>query len=171
LGAAVLSTDAVVHELYLSDEVRDAVVARFGPSVAPDGVVDRAVLAEHAFATPEDRAWLEQLIWPLVGERIRTWQEHERAEMRPPKALVVEIPLLFESGMDHGCNATITVVADEQLRDERARARGHRVLDARAARQLPQAEKAALSTFVVTNDEDLPALERKLSAVLDMLER
>src|SRR5207244_100876 len=45
LGAATLSTDAVVHELYASDEVRDAVVERWGPEVAPDGVVDRAAIA------------------------------------------------------------------------------------------------------------------------------
>ena len=52
LGAAVLSTDRVVHELYDSPEVRHAVVERFGPEVAPDGEVDRGVLAQAAFATP-----------------------------------------------------------------------------------------------------------------------
>ena len=52
LGAATLSTDAVVHELYATPEVRDAVVARWGTDVAPDGVVDRAAIAAHAFATP-----------------------------------------------------------------------------------------------------------------------
>ena len=59
LGAAVLSTDAVVHELYREPEVEGAVVARFGDVVAPGGVVDRAVLAEHAFATDADTRWLE----------------------------------------------------------------------------------------------------------------
>jgi dephospho-CoA kinase len=63
LGAATLSTDAVVHELYAADrEVRDAVVARWGAEVAPGGVVDRAAVARHAFASGDERAWLEQLI-------------------------------------------------------------------------------------------------------------
>ena len=70
LGAVVLSTDAVVHELYESDEVRDAVVARFGSLVAPGGTVDRGALAKAAFARPEGREWLEGLLWPRVGQRI-----------------------------------------------------------------------------------------------------
>ncbi|MDX6682335.1 MAG: dephospho-CoA kinase, partial [Solirubrobacteraceae bacterium] len=57
LGAVTLSTDAVVHALYETPEVRDAVVARWGESVAPRGVVDRAAIAAHAFATPDERAW------------------------------------------------------------------------------------------------------------------
>ncbi len=70
LGAAVISSDAIVHELYGTDAVRDAVVARFGVEVAPDGVVDRGALAARAFATDADRAWLEQLLWPLVRGRV-----------------------------------------------------------------------------------------------------
>src|SRR5581483_9120191 len=74
LGAAVLSTDAVVHELYDSAEVRDAVVARFGASVARGGVIDRGALARAAFAGPEERAWLEGLLWPRVGSRMTAWR-------------------------------------------------------------------------------------------------
>src|SRR5664280_1188347 len=73
LGAAVISSDAVVHELYEGEELRDAVVARFGPEVAPGGIVDRSQVARFAFATAEDRAWLESLIWPLVGARVAQW--------------------------------------------------------------------------------------------------
>ena len=62
LGAATLSTDQVVHDLYEDDDVKAAVTERFGPSVAPDGVVDRPALARLAFATPEDRGWLEQML-------------------------------------------------------------------------------------------------------------
>src|SRR5437660_10643075 len=70
LGAATLSTDAVVHELYSSPEVRDAVVERFGSDVAARGEVDRPAVARAAFATREDREWLESLLWPRVGARI-----------------------------------------------------------------------------------------------------
>src|SRR5438309_548921 len=69
LGAEVLSSDAVVHELYDSEQVREAVVRRWGPEVAADGAVDRAAVAQRAFASEEERAWLESLLWPLVSER------------------------------------------------------------------------------------------------------
>src|SRR5581483_6173021 len=107
LGAAVLSTDAVVHELYESPEVRDAVAERFGEQVAPNGVVDRAALARAAFADPGDRAWLEGLLWPRVGKRIAGWREEPRHRHPPPRAAAVEVPLLFESGMEGAFDATI----------------------------------------------------------------
>ena len=171
MGAAVLSTDAVVHELYQSDEVRDEVVARFGPGVAPGGVVDRSALADAAFATSDDRAWLEGLLWPRVGARMAAWHEAAATAEPPPRALVVEVPLLFESGMDGAFDATIAVIADEEIRAERAGARGHRALDERGARQLTQDEKAARSSYVVVNDGDVAELEAKLSSVLDMLDK
>jgi dephospho-CoA kinase len=170
-GAAVLSTDAVVHELYTSDEVRDAVLERFGTEVAPGGVVDRAVLATRAFATPEQRAWLEGLLWPRVGARMAAWREGLEHADPPPRAAVVEVPLLFESGMEGAFDATIAVLADERLRSERAAARGHEALDQRGERQLSQAEKAERATYVVLNDGTVDELERKLSGVLDKLDR
>ena len=171
LGAATLSTDAVVHELYGTDAVRDAVVARFGPEVAPEGVVDRARLATVVFSDDHDRAWLEALLWPLVSERVASWREAAASPKPPPRALIVEVPLLFEAGHQDLYDATIAVTAPEALRSARAQARGHRSLDERAARQLSQAEKAALATHVVANDGDVQALESKLSAILAMLER
>jgi dephospho-CoA kinase len=171
LGCAVLSTDAVVHELYESDEVRDLVVERFGDSVAPGGVVDRGVLAGRAFATPEDRGWLEGMLWPRVGARMAGWRESVDSLEPEPRAAVVEVPLLFESGMDHGFAATIAVLADEAVRAERAAARGHQALDERGKRQLTQSEKAQRATFVVVNDGTVEELEHKLSSVLDKLGR
>src|SRR3954467_7208046 len=111
LGAATLSTDAVVHDLYPSDEVRDMVVERWGPEVAPDGQVDRSAVAQHAFASPDERAWLEGIIWPRVGERIAAFCSEGHAADPPPRALVVETPLLFEAGMEELYDATIAVVA------------------------------------------------------------
>jgi dephospho-CoA kinase len=171
LGCAVLSTDAVVHELYESDEVRDEVVARFGSDVAPGGVVDRGVLAGRAFAAPEDRAWLEGMLWPRVGARMAAWRESVAGVDPEPRAEVVEVPLLFESGMESGFDATIAVVSDEAVRSERAEARGHQALDERGRRQLTQDEKAQRATFVVANDGSVEELERKLSSVLDKLGR
>ncbi len=171
LGAAVLSADQVVHDLYESEEVRAAVVARFGPEVAPDGRVDRGALATRAFATDEDRHWLEGLLWPRVGERMVSWRAELERRSPAPRAAVVEVPLLFESGMESGFDATIAVVAPEDVRAERAAGRGHHAVDERAARQLTQQEKAQRATYVVDNDGDIDALRAKLSSVLEMLSR
>ena len=169
LGVPVISSDAIVHELYETQEVIDAVVERFGTEVAPAGVVDRSALAARAFATDEDRQWLEQLLWPRVGARAAAWRS-ELSSTRPPIAVAVsEVPLLFEAGLDATFDATIVIVAPEGLRRERAQARGHTALDARGARQLTQDEKAARADIVIVNDGDITQLQESLSAVLDML--
>jgi dephospho-CoA kinase len=170
LGAAVLSTDRVVHELYDDPSVRDAVVERFGSSVLSDGGVDRSAVAKAAFATEEDRAWLEGILWPRVGGRMTQWRAELERSAEPPRAAVVEVPLLFESGMDDAFDATIAVVADEELRVERAGARGHESLEARHKRQLTQDEKAQRATYTVVNDGSIERLESKLSSILEMLE-
>ena len=153
LGAAVLSTDAVVHELYEGERLREAVVERWGEDVlAPGGTVDRSAVAERVFADAEDRAWLEGVLWPLVGERVGEWLTEVRARRPAPRAAVVEVPLLFEAAMEGVYDATVAVIADEQIRRERAASRGHALQDARAARQLSQEEKAQRATFTVRND-------------------
>jgi dephospho-CoA kinase len=171
LGAVGLSTDRVVHELYESTEVRDEVVKRFGPKVLDGERVDRPALARLAFATDEGRGWLEQLLWPRVGARIAGWRRASDQLSPPPRAAVVEVPLLFESGLDHGFDATIAVIADEDVRSERASARGHEALNERSARQLTQQEKSQRATYTVVNDGSESELESKLSAILDMLGR
>lgn len=170
-GAAVLSTDRVVHELYESDDVTAAVRARFGESVAPDGAIDRAALARRAFATDEDRAWLERLLWPRVEARMNEWRAALERSPEPPRAAVVEVPLLFEAGMDQAFDATIAVIADEEARTSRAGARGHEALAERSARQLSQKEKAHRATYVVVNDGTVEELESKLSGLIEMLHR
>jgi dephospho-CoA kinase len=168
-GAAVLSTDRVVHELYEDDDVASAVRGRFGDAIERDGVVDRGVLARVAFATSEDRAWLEGLLWPRVGSRMAAWRDAFAASPDPPRALVVEVPLLFESGMDRAFDATIAVVASEDLRAARAGGRGHEALEERSARQLTQQEKAHRATYVVVNEGTVEELESKMSSLLEML--
>jgi dephospho-CoA kinase len=170
LGAAVLSTDQVVHDLYDDDAIRATVVERFGPSVAPQGAVARAALAEKAFATPEDRAWLERLVWPRVGAAVMKWRERVSSQDPAPRAAVVEVPLLFESGMDGLFDATIAVIADERLRASRAASRDHSALDERLARQLSQADKAARATYTVVNDGSVAKLHEELTEVLEKLD-
>ena len=169
LGAVTLSTDAVVHELYASDAVRDAVVERWGPEVAPGGTVDRGAVATRAFAAPEECAWLEGLLWPLVGERVVAFRAAAESAAPPPRAAVVETPLLFEAGMDAIYDATIAVIAPEAIRAARAAARGHEAVDERAKRQLTQEEKADRASYVVINSGTVTELERALADVLASL--
>jgi dephospho-CoA kinase len=169
LGAATISTDAVVHALYRSDAVRDAVVARWGEEIAPGGEVDRSAIAARAFADARERAWLEGLLWPLVGERVAHWREEVATRRPAPPAAVVETPLLFEAGLEGAYDAPIAVVAPEDVRAARAAARGHRAVDERTARQLSQEEKAQRATFSVVNDATIEALEQELSAILEKL--
>jgi dephospho-CoA kinase len=171
LGAAVISSDAVVHELYAGEQLRAAAVGRWGPEVAPGGVIDRTAVAERVFASPEDRVWLEGVVWPLVGARVASWLDEARALDPPPRAAVVEVPLLFEAGLESIYDATIAVVADEEARQRRAAGRGHALLEERGTRQLSQDEKARRATFVVPNDGSEDDLQRELSAVLAKLGR
>jgi dephospho-CoA kinase len=169
LGAATLSSDEVVHQLYGVPEVRDRVVERFGSRLLRDGTIDRGALAAAVFSTEEDRRWLEQLLWPRVGERMVAWRAEQERRSPPPRALVVEVPLLFESGPQRGYDATIAVIADEAIRAARAGARGHQALAEREARQLTQEEKAQLATYTVVNDGSEAELEAQLSSILEML--
>ena len=171
LGAATLSTDAVVHELLAGDELRDIVAERLGPEVALNGQLDRSLIAERVFGDDEARAWLEGELWPRVGQRVADWkQEVEALDPAPPVA-VVEVPLLFESGMEAAFDATIAVVADESVREKRAGARGHAAVSERAGRQLSQKEKTERADFEVRNDGTLDELRETLSQVLAKLDR
>lgn len=167
----MLSTDAVVHELYGSDEVRELVLARWGEEVAPAGVVDRAAIAAHAFASEEERRWLEGVLWPRVAARVAAFREQASAQQPPPPAAVVETPLLFEAGMEGVYDATVAIVAPEAVREERAGSRGHAAVAERTSRQLTQEEKAARATYVVVNDGSVEQLEARLSEVLAKLRR
>lgn len=167
LGVATLSTDAVTHELLQTDEVRDLLVDKLGPEVAPGGQIDRGAVAARVFGDDERRRWLESVLWPRVGERVARFRE----SLQGVPAAVVEVPLLFEAGMEAGFDKTIVVVADEAVRQQRAAARGHELVEARAARQLSQDEKAQRADFVVRNDGTVAELEVKLSEVLAKLRR
>ncbi len=166
LGAATLSSDSVVHELLSSEHVRDRLVERWGDGVAPGGAIDRARVGSIVFERPGELAWLESALHPLVGERVRAW----RAELSGDAPLaVVEIPLLFETGLETLFDATIAVVAADGTRVERAGARGTDALEGRAGRQLSQEEKAARATYVVRNDGTVDELEAALSELFTEL--
>jgi dephospho-CoA kinase len=167
LGAAALSSDAVVHDLLTSERVRDLLVGRWGPTVAPNGEVDRGRVSEIVFADPSELDWLEATLHPLVAEEIAVWRESLADDTR---VAVVEVPLLFETDMEGVFDATISVVAPDGTRAERAGARSTLDLESRSRRQLSQEEKAARATYVVINDGSVQDLEAALADLLAEIE-
>ena len=166
LGAATLSSDAVVHELLDSEPLLGRLVERWGPDVAPDGQVDRARIGEIVFADPEQLTWLEGQIHPLVGERIGAWLTGLPEDT---EFAVIEVPLLFEGEMEKVFGTTIAIITADEVRRERAAARGHALVDEREARQLSQEEKAERAEHVIANDGSVDDLERALSALIEKL--
>jgi dephospho-CoA kinase len=163
LGAATVSSDAVVHELLDSDPLLGRLRERWGEDVAPAGTVDRARVGEIVFADPGELAWLEAQVHPLVGERIGAWLMSLSPDA---EVAVVEVPLLFESGMEGVFDTTVAVVTSDELRRGRAEARGHALVGERDARQLPQDEKARRAAHTVENDGSVEDLERSLGRLL-----
>jgi dephospho-CoA kinase len=168
LGAATLSSDAVVHELLEGDELRERLAERWGSEVVADGGVNRAKIGEIVFADPGELSWLEEQIHPLVQQRTAAWLFSLPADT---EVAVVEVPLLFEAGSDKAFDTTVAVVTGDEVRRERAAVRGHTLVDEREARQLTQPEKAARAEHVVENDGSVEDLERALSDLLDKLRR
>jgi dephospho-CoA kinase len=168
LGAATLSTDQVTHELLADPEVRGALIERWGEEVATDGEVDRGRVAEIVFADPGELAWLESQLHPRVGAHVLGW----RSRLKPgTEVAVVEVPLLFEAAMEDAFDATVAVVADDQLREWRLRERGQAGLAGREDRQLDQAEKADRADHVLRNDGTLEDLERGVAEILEEIGR
>lgn len=166
LGAATISTDAVVHELLDREPLLGRLIERWGEDIAREGRIDRTKVGEIVFADPEQLAWLESQIHPLVGERIGTWLASLPSDSR---VAVVEVPLLFESEMEPVFDTTVAVVTSDEVRRARAEARGHALVGEREARQLAQEEKAARAEHVIENDGTLEDLERRLSALVAKL--
>lgn len=166
LGAATISSDAVVHELLDSQPLLGRLTERWGEEIAPAGSVDRGRIGEVVFADPEELAWLERQIHPLVGEQIGAWLTSLSAGT---EVAVVEVPLLFEAEMEGVFDYTVAVVTSDEVRRARAEARGHALVSEREARQLSQDEKAEKADLTVANDGTLADLEHELGAVIESL--
>jgi dephospho-CoA kinase len=127
-GAAVVSADRLAHEVLRQDDVKQRARERWGDAIfSADGEVNRTALGKIVFAPPPagppELAYLEQLTHPKVGElareRIRRLQEQQT-----DVAIVLDVPLLFESGWNKFCDKIIFVDAPREVRLERALARG-----------------------------------------------
>ena len=166
LGAATISADQVVHDLLDQEPLLSRLKERWGDEVAPEGRVDRAVVGSRVFNDPAELGWLESQIHPLVGAELLGWIEG----LEPgTEFAVAEIPLLFEGEMRQRFDHTVAIVAHEEVRQQRARSRGHEGVEGREARQLSQAEKAGRADTVIENDGTPEELEEKLADLLESL--
>ncbi len=159
LGAAVLSSDEVVHAIYVEPVVVDAVRRRFGAAaLAPDGQVDRVELGALAFADPEGIAFLEHLVHPRVGAARQAWQDAQRRRIPPPPLLVCEVPLLYEADLADTFDGVLVVTASEPIRRARVTARGQD-FSARSGRQMTEDEKIARADRYLVNEGSMSQLE------------
>lgn len=139
---------------------------RWGDQVTSGGSVDRSVVGARVFNDPEELAWLESQVHPLVQAEISDWFAGLAPEV---DAAVVEVPLLFEGGMADRFDCTVAIVAGESTRRDRARARGHVGVEGREDRQLSQELKAEQADYVVDNDGTPEDLENRLRDLLQEL--
>ena len=166
-GAAVISSDEIVHRLLREDpEVKQAIVERLGESVVgADGEIDRARVGELVFGDPDALRWLEGLLHPRVSATYLRWREELAGLSDPPAVCVTEVPLLYEVGAEKHFDAVVVVTASPRVRVSR-----HiRPMHAREQRLLPDEEKAARADFTYVNDGPLEDLDAFVSDVVDRL--
>jgi dephospho-CoA kinase len=168
LGIPTFSSDDAVHDLYRAEAVRP--VEAVFPGVATDGAIDRQKLSQVLLQHPERLKSLEAIVHPLVRARISRFLQE--AEAAGAALAVVDIPLLYERGVDWGLDAVAVTVVDEAEQRRRALARpGMTVekLDAILARQLPQAEKISRADYVLDTSCSIDSTRADVAALVGKL--
>ena len=167
-GAAVVSSDEIVHRLLREDEdVRRALVERFGEGiVGDDGEIDRSRIAAIVFADREQLAWLEALLHPLVAEVYLRWRDELRALPDPPALCVKEVPLLYEAGSEGRFDAVVAIGAPGPVRERRTRVKG---VNERETRLIPEREKLERADYAYMNAGSLDDLDAWVAGVVDEL--
>ena len=167
-GFRRLDADQMVREELLPDpEVAAAIRERLGPSMlAEDGRVRRDRVAEKVFAEPAALAWLEELLHPRLLAR---WREIFAAEQGV--AFIVEVPLLFEKGLENWFDSIVCVTADSATQLRRLEQRGvpPELARQRLVKQLPLARKCELADHVLLNDGSPEFLKEQVNALADRL--
>jgi dephospho-CoA kinase len=166
-GAAVISSDEIVHELLRSDgEVRTALRDRFGEGVfALDGEVDRGRIADIVFADQPELDWLERLLHPRVIATYLRWRDELALRPDPPSACVTEVPLLYEVGGDARFDAVVVITAAPEVRISRQ----VRPMQDRERRLISDEDKAARADFAYVNDGSLDDLDHFVAEVMKKL--
>jgi dephospho-CoA kinase len=167
-GFRRIDADALVRtEVLTAPDVVACISEHFGPGVlAADGAIDRARLARIVFGDDAARQWLEALLHPRVRA---LWQAQVRAA--PEAAWVVEIPLLFENGLENRFDFVVCVACSPSLQLARLEQRGmaRTLAEQRISKQLPLVRKTELSDFVLSNDGTPDFLRQQVSLLVTRL--
>jgi dephospho-CoA kinase len=167
-GAAVISSDEIVHRLLREDaEVKGAIVARLGEGVlGPDGEIDRGKVGKIVFADRGELAWLEALLHPRVVAEYMRWRNELARLPNPPAVCATEVPLLYETGGDVRFDTVVAITASTEARV------GRRIKpDAglREQRLIPDEEKVRRADFAYVNDGTLEELDDFVAGVMQRL--
>jgi dephospho-CoA kinase len=164
-GVPVHDSDAVVHRLYEGEAVA-AVEAAF-PGVAADGRIDRAKLAQKLVGNPDAIKRLEAIVHPLVRAVSDRFVQEQAA--RGARVIVLDIPLLFETGGETRVDAVVVVSAPPDVQRQRVLSRAGmsaEKLDALLARQMSDAEKRARAHFVVDSSRSFDSARAQVHGIL-----
>jgi dephospho-CoA kinase len=164
-GVPVYDADAAVHAVYSSTAV-PLVEAAF-PGTTADGKVDRQKLSQQVLGNPDALKKLEQIVHPLLGAHRQKFLED--AEKAGARIVLMDVPLLFETGGEKRMDAVIVVSAPAELQRKRVLARENMTadkLDAILARQMPDAEKRKRADFVVDTSRGLEPVRADVKDIL-----
>jgi len=169
-GVPVYDADAEVHRLYAKGGgAVDAVEAAF-PGVVRDGAVDRALLGQRVLGDPEALKRLNGIVWPLMGE-VRA-DFFRRAEETGADIVVLDIPMLLETGGEKNVDAVVVVSAPADVQRDRVLARPGMTkvkYDAILAAQMPDGAKRERADFVVDTSQGLDHARAQVGALLESL--
>ncbi len=169
-GAPVHDADAVVHALYAAGGAAVAPIGEVFPQAVSDGAVNRPALSARVLGDPAALKTLEAIVHPLVAAARAAFFEQARAQ--GAAIVVLDIPLLFETGGDADVDAIVVVTAPAEIQRQRVLGRPGMTLDkldAILARQAPDAEKRAHAHYVIDTSQGLDAARAQVRAVLSQL--
>jgi dephospho-CoA kinase len=166
-GVTVHDADAAIHKLYGKDGAAVAKIATMFPEVVKDGAVDRAALSARVAGDPAALAKLEALVHPLVAAERDAFLAEATAKATP--IVLLDIPLLFETGAEAGVDALVVASAPEAVQRARAMARPGMTaekFERLLARQLPDVEKRARAHYVVVTDKGRDHASEQVKMIL-----
>ncbi len=166
-GVPVYDADAAVREILKNNSIAIKKIARLFPKAIDGGKINRQALAKSAFASPAATKALENILHPLVMREEKAFIA--KAKRDGQAAAVLEVPLLFESGADVLCDATICLDAPLKVRKERAMKRSGMTAARFAAmrqRQMKDAERRRRADFVVNSDRSIAAVNREIERII-----
>lgn len=163
-GAVTFSADEAARAVLVRNgPALRRITEEFGPEMlTPSGELDRARLGRIVFADSEARHKLERLLHPLIRSLLRAQIEAARRDLPPDTLIVVEIPLLYEGGLESWFDQVVVVTAPEAVQRERLCRRNGldpEEADRRITAQWPLSRKVALADYVLENDGSLQQLD------------